>query len=91
MNANSGCKYQNLSFQNIFLHSFGAHMCFSGGSFTMCNTGFLISKFLILKSFFDIPWVQIKSVLMGSHNPSDWKLNFEFEFPEDRPNKFGIK
>ena len=25
------------------------------------------------------------------NSPSDWKLNFEFEFPEDGPNIFDIK
>ena len=26
-----------------------------------------------------------------TNSPSDWKLNFEFELPEDGPNKFGTK
>ena len=31
----------------------------------------------------------VKSKVLNS--PSNWKLNFEFEFPEDGPSKFGTK
>ena len=49
-----------------FFIFFGVHiMCYFGESHTMCYTGLLTTKRLILKCFPDIPPVEIKCVLMG--------------------------